>query len=47
MILPLNFLLEQRNAGTKGEKSQTRPTSAKDLTIELPEGHESLYNRLD
>ena len=30
----------------KGEKSQTRPTSAKDLPIMLPEGRESLYHRL-
>ena len=30
----------------KREKSQTGP-SAKDLTIELPEGRESSYHRLD
>ena len=32
----------------KGEKSKTRPDySAKDLTIELPEGRESPYHILD
>ena len=32
----------------KGEKSQTRPNySDKDLAIELPEGRESPYDRLD
>ena len=31
----------------KGGKSQTTPTSAKDLTIGLSEGRESPYNRLE
>ena len=30
--------LEERNAGTKGKNPKQDLTSAKDLTIELPEG---------
>ena len=36
---------QERNAGTKGEKSKQDLASAKDLTIDLSEGHESLYHR--
>ena len=41
--------MESRNEGTiRGEKFQTRPNySAKDLPIELPEGRESPYHKLD
>ena len=37
----------RKERGHEGEKSQTRPTSAKDLTIELSEERESPYHKLD
>ena len=37
----------RKERGHEGEKSQTRPASAKDLPIELPEGRVSPYHRLD
>ena len=39
--------LEERNVGTKRKSPKQDLTSAKDLTIELPEGRESHYHRLD
>ena len=39
--------MEDRNAGTKGKNPKQGITNGKDLTIELPEGPESLYHRLD
>ena len=39
--------MEERNVGTKGKSSKQDLTSVKDLTIELPEGRESPYHRLD
>ena len=39
--------LEERNVGTKRKCPKQDLTSAKDLTIELPEGRESPYHRLD
>ena len=40
--------MEGRNAGTiRGESPEQGLTSAKDLPIELPEGRESPYHRLD
>ena len=39
--------VEERNVGTDGKSSKQDLTSAEDLTIELPEGHESPYHRLD
>ena len=39
--------LEERNTGTKGKSLKQGLTSAKDLTIELPEGREFSYHRLD
>ena len=39
--------LEERNVGTKGKSPKQGLTSAKDLTIELFEGGESPYHRLD
>ena len=46
-IIVKEFLLEGRNVGTKGKSSKQGLISAKDLTMELPEGCESLYHRLD
>ena len=39
--------LEEKYVGTKGKSPKQGLTSAKDLTIELPEGRESPYHRLD
>ena len=40
--------MEGTNVGTiKGESSERGLTSAKDLIIELPEGRDFPYNRLD
>ena len=39
--------LEETNVGTKGKSPKQDLNSAKDLTMELPEGCESLYHRLD
>ena len=40
--------MEVRNVGTiRGKSPKQGMTSAKELTIELPEGRESPYNRLD
>ena len=39
--------LEERNVGTKGKSPKQSLTSAKDLTTELPVGHDSPYYRLD
>ena len=39
--------MEGRNVGTKGKNPKQDLTSAKNLTIELPEGHESPYHSLD
>ena len=40
--------MEERNVGTTKEKSPKQAlTSAKDLTIELPEERESPYRRSD
>ena len=39
--------LEERNVGTKGRRPKQDLTNGKDLTIELPEGRESPYHRLD
>ena len=39
--------LEERNVGTKRKRPKQGQTSGKDLTIELPEGRESPYHRLD
>ena len=39
--------MEERNVGTKGKNLKQDLTSAKDLTIELHEGRESPYDRLD
>ena len=39
--------LEETNVGTKGENPKPGLTSAKDLIIELFEGRESTYHRLD
>ena len=39
--------LEERNVGMKGKSPKQDLTSAKDLTIGLPEGRESPYHRLD
>ena len=36
--------MEERNLGTKGESPKQGLTSAKDLTIELPEERESSYH---
>ena len=37
--------LEERNVGTiRGKSSKQGITSSKDLSIELPEGHESTYH---
>ena len=38
--------MEGRNVGTKGKSTKQSLTSAKDLSMELPEGHESPYHRL-
>ena len=38
--------LEEKNVGTRGKSSRQDPTSAKNLTIELPEGCASPYHRL-
>ena len=38
--------LEERNVGMKGKSPKQDITSAKDLTIELPEGSESPYHRI-
>ena len=39
--------LEDRNGGMKGKSPKQSLTSAKDLPMELPEGHESPYHGLD
>ena len=39
--------LEKRNVGTKGKCPKQGLTSAKNITMELPEGRESHYHRLD
>ena len=39
--------LEERNVGTKGKSPKQDLISAKDITIQLPEGCESPYHRLD
>ena len=39
--------MEERIVGTKGKIPKQGLTSAKDLTIELHEGRESSYHRLD
>ena len=39
--------LEERNEGTKGKSLKQGLTRAKDLPIELTEGRESPYHRLD
>ena len=40
--------MEERNVGTgRGKNPKQGLTSAKDLTIELLEGREFLYHRLD
>ena len=39
--------MEERNVGTKGKIPEKGLTRAKELTIELPEGRESPYHRLD
>ena len=39
--------MEEKNVGTKEKSPKQALTSAKDLTIELPEGRESPYHRLD
>ena len=39
--------LEKMNVGTKEKSPKQGLTSAKDLTIELPERRESPYHRLD
>ena len=39
--------MEERNVGTKGKSPIQGLTSTKDLTIELPDGRESPYHRLD
>ena len=39
--------MEESNVGTKGKRPKQDLTSAKDLTIELLEGRESPYHRLD
>ena len=39
--------MEERNVGTKGKSPKQGLTSAKDLTIKLPEGCESYYYGLD
>ena len=39
--------LKERNVGTKGKSPKQDLTSAKDLTIELPEEREFPYYRLD
>ena len=39
--------MEERNVATKGKNLKQDLTSAKDLTIELPERRESFYHRLD
>ena len=39
--------MKERNVGTKRKGHEQGLTSAKDLTIELPEGREFTYHRLD
>ena len=39
--------LEEKNVGTKGKSPKQRLISAKDLTIQLPEGCQSPYHILD
>ena len=39
--------MEERNVGTKGKSLKQNITSAKYLTIELSEGRESPYHRLN
>ena len=38
--------VEERNVGTKGKRPKQGLISAKDQTIELPEGRKSPYHRL-
>ena len=39
--------MEEMNVGTKGKILKQGLTNAKDLPMELPEGRESPYHRLD
>ena len=39
--------MEKRNVGTKGNSPKQGLTNAKDLPMELREGRESPYHRLD
>ena len=39
--------MEEKTVSTMGKSSKKDLTSAKNLTIELPEGRESSYHRLD
>ena len=39
--------MEERKVGTKGKSPKQGLAKAKDLTLELPEGSESPYHRLD
>ena len=39
--------MEERNVDTKGKNPKENLTSAKDLTIELPDRREFPYHRLD
>ena len=39
--------MEETNMDTNGKSPKQGLTSAKDPTIELPEGRESTYHRLD
>ena len=39
--------MEERNVDTKGKNPKQGLTNAKDLPMELPEGRESPYHRLD
>ena len=39
--------MEERNVGTKGKSPKQGLTNDKDLPMELPEGRETPYHRLD
>ena len=39
--------MEERNVGTKGKSPKQGLTNVKDLPMELPEGREFPYHRLD
>ena len=43
----MRIIVKEWNVGTKGKRPKQGLTNAKDLPMELPDGRESPYHRLD